>query len=62
MSIKMIHHMLLGKNEQIMCTTCKKVFVHMANIYIETVQVSGGTSEVTETVCELCNSRKKGRK
>lgn len=58
MPIKLIHHMLLGKNEQIMCTNCKKVFVHMANIYIETVQVSGGSSEVTETLCELCNHKR----
>lgn len=61
MSIKLKHHMLLGKNEQVMCTNCKKVFVHMANMYIETVQVSGGSSEVTETLCALCNSKKEKR-
>jgi len=58
LAIKLVHHMLLGKNEQIMCTNCKNVFGHMANMYIETVQVSGGTSEVTETLCELCNKKR----
>lgn len=58
MPIKTVHHMLLGKNEAVMCTNCKVVFVHMANMYLETVQVSGGSSEVTETICELCNKKR----
>lgn len=62
MPIKNIHHMLLGKNEHVMCTECKELKGYMSNMYIETVQVSGGSSEVTETLCELCNSRKKGKK
>lgn len=58
MPIKMKHHMLLGKNEQVMCTNCKVVFVHMANMYLITYQ-AGGVSEVSETLCEKCNKGNK---
>lgn len=54
MSIKMRHHMLVGSNEQVMCTDCKKVVKGLDDMYIFTVQVSGGSSEVTETLCKLC--------
>ncbi len=61
MPIKTVHHMLLGKNESVMCTDCKKVMGHMDNMYLETVQVSGGSSEVTETLCEICNKKRNKR-
>lgn len=57
MSLKAWHHILLGRNEQLMCTKCKTVVTGLEDMYIETVQVAGLTSEVTETLCKQCRRK-----
>lgn len=63
MSIVIIHHMLLGMHERIMCTNCKTLLGHRDSVFIKTVQVGGSfvdgrdTSQVTETLCERCDKK-----